>query len=353
MGFHDGGDSGEGGRAGARGGGGGGKRGNPGRDGRGGMNEGRTAMLRIGTKGWGCWLALRQLGGVRRGIEIANAHYGYFPIEGRIPLSRSLTALLALSHPVRGSRSLFPPPHLVFALSLSSIPFASYTHQFALSLSLSFPLPRCIRSHPLRSLITSLLTLVSPPPLLRDFLFLLTLCRGLIRLSLFLCPSLPLFSETHAGKHIQSLSFPRVPFLSISAIRTSYVDYFFSPFYCRCPRYIPLLVSFLSQFLTLIPFRFALVFILSTSLRSVFPEYILQDASSLHASRYKRHPEAASDSQAVNLEFHHLYAIFTTFTLSSTSSFTLTTLSLAPAYLFWRASRTVVRYFRFHHNNRF
>lgn len=33
--------------------------------------------------------ALRQLGGVRQGIEIANAHYGYFPIEGRIPLSLS------------------------------------------------------------------------------------------------------------------------------------------------------------------------------------------------------------------------------------------------------------------------
>lgn len=38
--------------------------------------------------------ALRQLGGVRRGIEIANAHYGYFPIEGRIPLSLPLYRLL-------------------------------------------------------------------------------------------------------------------------------------------------------------------------------------------------------------------------------------------------------------------
>lgn len=67
--------------------------------------------------------ALRQLGGVRRGIEIANAHYGYFPIEGRIPLSplaRSLTTFLSLfliplaTSPARSHRVL----PLAFALSL-------------------------------------------------------------------------------------------------------------------------------------------------------------------------------------------------------------------------------------------
>lgn len=35
-------------------------------------------------------VVLRQLAGARRGIEIANAHYGYFPIEGRIPLAPPL-----------------------------------------------------------------------------------------------------------------------------------------------------------------------------------------------------------------------------------------------------------------------
>lgn len=72
--------------------------------------------------------ALRQLGGVRRGIEIANAHYGYFPIEGRIPLSplaRSLTTFLALSP------STLLPPLALFKLS----PFRSL-HRFILSLSL-------------------------------------------------------------------------------------------------------------------------------------------------------------------------------------------------------------------------
>lgn len=46
-------------------------------------------------------VVLRQLAGARRGIEIANAHYGYFPIEGRIPLAPP-------------SPSLFPLPRLFF-----------------------------------------------------------------------------------------------------------------------------------------------------------------------------------------------------------------------------------------------
>lgn len=78
--------------------------------------------------------ALRQLGGVRRGIEIANAHYGYFPIEGRIPLS------LSLSPPSPGLLprfSLFLLP-LSFPRSLSSsfLPFTSL-HRFIFFLSLS------------------------------------------------------------------------------------------------------------------------------------------------------------------------------------------------------------------------
>jgi len=96
-------------------------------------------MLRIGTKGWGCWLALRQLGGVRRGIEIANAHYGYFPIEGRIPLSWSLTKLLALSHPIRFSLALSISASRLRTLAWAlfhSLRSAPYTHQFALVLSL-------------------------------------------------------------------------------------------------------------------------------------------------------------------------------------------------------------------------
>lgn len=105
--------------------------------------------------------ALRQLGGVRRGIEIANAHYGYFPIEGRISLSfslsllRSLTALLALSHSARPCRTLsthyllhlsLSPPSSSHPLSRSLRSFAPYTHQFAFvpsSLFLSSSLTHC------------------------------------------------------------------------------------------------------------------------------------------------------------------------------------------------------------------
>lgn len=98
--------------------------------------------------------ALRQLGGVRRGIEIANAHYGYFPIEGRIPLSLSLPL-----HRLLPRFSLFlipfsPPPRrtahaldlsllLAFAFersgSLSPLrSIAPYTHQLRARLCLSF-----------------------------------------------------------------------------------------------------------------------------------------------------------------------------------------------------------------------
>lgn len=77
----------------------GGERENPG------TPEPRTARVKRGKnrdapdwhEGLRLLAALRQLGGVRRGIEIANAHYGYFPIEGRIPLPVSYRASRSFS----------------------------------------------------------------------------------------------------------------------------------------------------------------------------------------------------------------------------------------------------------------
>lgn len=99
--------------------------------------------------------ALRQLGGVRRGIEIANAHYGYFPIEGRIPLSLSLYSSTVSYHASRSfsfrslRRHAAPPTRetsllLAFAFersggSLSPLrSIAPYTHQLRARLCLSF-----------------------------------------------------------------------------------------------------------------------------------------------------------------------------------------------------------------------
>lgn len=100
--------------------------------------------------------ALRQLGGVRRGIEIANAHYGYFPIEGRIPLSLSLSLplhrllprfslfLIPFSPPPRRTahaRDLSPSLAFAFERSGSLSPLRSiapYTHQLRARLCLSF-----------------------------------------------------------------------------------------------------------------------------------------------------------------------------------------------------------------------
>lgn len=98
--------------------------------------------------------ALRQLGGVRRGIEIANAHYGYFPIEGRIPLSLSLYLSTVSYHASRSfsfrslRRHAAPPTRetsllLAFAFersgSLSPLrSIAPYTHQLRARLCLSF-----------------------------------------------------------------------------------------------------------------------------------------------------------------------------------------------------------------------
>lgn len=71
--------------------------------------------------------ALRQLGGVRRGIEIANAYYGYFPIEGRMLLPGLLPA---------ASRSFsfcsFPPPLPAITTSLPLV--LSYALSFVLVL---------------------------------------------------------------------------------------------------------------------------------------------------------------------------------------------------------------------------
>lgn len=95
--------------------------------------------------------ALRQLGGVRRGIEIANAHYGYFPIEGRIPLSppvsyhasrsfsfRSLRRRAAPRRPRATPFSFSPSRSCSRSDSLSPLrSFTPYTHQLRISLYFS------------------------------------------------------------------------------------------------------------------------------------------------------------------------------------------------------------------------
>lgn len=158
--------------------------------------------------------ALRQLGGVRRGIEIANAHYGYFPIEGRIPLSlslsprpRSLTTFLALSP------STLLPPLALFKLSpfhslnIGSSSFSLFLF-FSVSLfsSIARSLSRCSSSYRIFSypLILPPMRFFSPSRALFFFL------------ESFLSLSLSRKTETHAEKRRQSLSFPRVPFLPIS-----------------------------------------------------------------------------------------------------------------------------------------
>lgn len=120
--------------------------------------------------------ALRQLGGVRRGIEIANAHYGYFPIEGRIPLPVSYHA----------SRSFSFRPHPLPRLSLS---FSLY---LALPSATSLSYPRAL----------------SPPCSLSPFRSFTPYTHQPVRLPLFLFPSLSL--------SLLSLSiFPRVALHSI------------------------------------------------------------------------------------------------------------------------------------------
>jgi len=286
---------------------------------RGWVNEGRTAMLRIGTKGWGCWLALRQLGGVRRGIEIANAHYGYFPIEGRIPLSHvSYHASRSFPSP-SASHSLFPLPHLVFALSLelSFIPFAPYTHQFVFALSLSLSHRISPSFIVVFSLITSLLALVSFPA--TSFFLLLPLLQShsSFHLPLSLSLSLPFSSENACWKaHTVTLTFPYP--IPASNILVSYVDYFLSSFYCSSSRYIPLLVSSLSQFLTLIPFCFVLVLSL---FHPVFLEYIPKYTGCILLTRITlqgtrgciRFTSCEPWIPSSLCYLHHLHAIFNAF----------------------------------------
>lgn len=109
---------------------------------------------------------LRQLAGARRGIEIANAHYGYFPIEGRIPLASPLSLSLPLSvllclvsssfrpSPFRArthTHVYIPPPVLWLSLrTFSLLAYAllrsfrfSFSSSHVLPFSVSFSLPLC------------------------------------------------------------------------------------------------------------------------------------------------------------------------------------------------------------------
>lgn len=282
--------------------------------------------------------ALRQLGGVRRGIEIANAHYGYFPIEGRIPLSplvRVLTTFLALSpstsspSPTRSLQafslllSLFHSLHqFIFSLAPSLCLFSSITSHFPISYSyriFSYPL---ILPHDFFSFSCSLFS-----EILSSF-------------SLFLSRK----TETHAEKHRQSLSFPHVPFLPVSvtfSLRTWIVypscSIVFSPrekLSFRSPFFLRFLALFFLCLTLFLSFHF--LYIWPILFFSYPCKYTF--VFSLRASCYEHyHLEAASDSRTVNLGY------FTIFTLSASPLFILITPFL-PCLLFWHAFMIVKFY---------
>lgn len=148
--------------------------------------------------------ALRQLGGVRRGIEIANAHYGYFPIEGRMPLPVSYHASRSFSF-----RSLPATPTIYRDLSFSYSRLCSLSSPCSFTPQTQFVLfHRCLTfshhifvcSH-ISSPYSFLLALYSP----HSLLFSLPLLRNLMPSPFFLF----LFVENgnaHAGKRIRSRS---------------------------------------------------------------------------------------------------------------------------------------------------
>lgn len=112
--------------------------------------------------------ALRQLGGVRRGIEIANAHYGYFPIEGRIPLSLSLPLST-------------PPPSLTTLLALSHSVLSAATPHRPRARPLSFSRLRVREKRlPFTSSLYRSLHASAPRPSLSLFLFLATLLPHIV-----------------------------------------------------------------------------------------------------------------------------------------------------------------------------
>lgn len=110
-------------------------------------------------------VVLRQLAGARRGIEIANAHYGYFPIEGRIPLASplllsflSLASSSSRTSPFRARIRTYTRTHSTPVLWLSqyrsvhlllssrarySVSFAFYLAHPSLSFRSFRPLPLC------------------------------------------------------------------------------------------------------------------------------------------------------------------------------------------------------------------
>lgn len=326
--------------------------------------------------------ALRQLGGVRRGIEIANAHYGYFPIEGRIPLSLSLstpppslTTLLALSHSVLSAATPHRPRARPLSFSPSRSREAAPFHLFALSLltrisSAPVSVSLSIPSYPPPShrislyLTTSLLTLISP----RDFLFPPTRSLPLLRLSFSFLLGTPrdlartsrsprafvLRKRTLESVRTQSLSAPSVPFLPISDILTSYVDCFARWFYRFSPAERSASLSFpisLTLFFALCVFYFCLFtcsfsFILPLSLSpspffSFFPSvpmllHPFECTECILVTRIAPRVISHSRARFTHCEawlFHHLLRYLHRLHAISPPSFTLVALPLAPACL--------------------
>lgn len=274
--------------------------------------------------------ALRQLGGVRRGIEIANAHYGYFPIEGRIPLSplaRSLTTFLSLFLIPLATSS--PPSLASFKFSLSPSLFRSLhaaLHSLSLFffLALSFHLSHhtflsqlcalSLSSHLfLSSRIASRFSFPLP-------FFLKSCTLILLSLSFSLPPSFSRKTEVHAEKRRQSLSFPRVPFLSISVTFSLRMWIVFPPrsiaFLRKKPRFwFPFLSSifrFVSPFVSL--FSYLSISCISYPFR---PSHIHVNSHSY--SRYTHRvtsvisPRPHPITHCEPWLFHRLYAVFTAF----------------------------------------
>lgn len=317
-------------------------------------------MLRIGTKGWRLLAALRQLGGVRRGIEIANAHYGYFPIEGRMPPSFSLSlslplsyALLGLSHSVR---PLPPPTPRSPSRDLSSSccrlrslssprSFTSHT-QFVLShryLTLSHHIFAYSRIAPMQ---------LSPS------------CSRVYVLSLFVpyplspesCAFLwPLFlaqnGNAHAGDRTRSRSHFPLFHSCLSLIFPLSTSIVFPPRSIFSPRHASLLVPLLSRFLAL--FSLCSLIYPSSIFCPVlfFPHPFKQTRRILVTSIVLR---ATSPKSRIRFVYCDPMAHPITFMLHplslivlalSSPTFIVVTLSLAPAYVFSCPPATVIHNF--------
>lgn len=214
--------------------------------------------------------ALRQLGGVRRGIEIANAHYGYFPIEGRMPLPVSYYASRSFSFrslPAYLSRPLL----LVFSFVLSFIPLLFHSSHAIRPIS---PLSHVLSSH--LCLLTHIVPIQLPPCLVLSSLFLILSPTSSQSYAFALLP-LPLRRKRKCTRWkacTQSLSFPHFLFLPISDIPTSYVNcppsllYRFSPRYASLPILSSPDFSLCSPFVPLFPYLPSARSVLSASIQT-------------------------------------------------------------------------------------